>query len=318
MYGPVEKEENTAYLRPETAQGIFINFNNVITTSRKRLPLGIGQIGKAFRNEISPRDFIFRTREFEQMELEYFCHPSTSSDYFKYWVNFCYEWLLKIGLRKENVRIYTKTQDLAHYSKETSDIEYLFPFGWSEIWGIANRTDYDLQAHAQPSKKKDRHTFEYVDPQTNERYVPHVVEPSAGVDRVLFSLLYDAYNVEDVPGEEEKRVVLKIHPDLAPYKFAVFPLQKKPAELMQKAEDIYNKLSTVVATDYDVSPSIGVLYRRHDEIGTPYCITVDHQTLKDNTVTIRDRDTMKQIRLSCDELLNNPQHLLKNSPFQSA
>lgn len=157
-----------------------------------------------------------------------------------------------------------------------------------------------------------------MDPQTNERYVPHVVEPSAGVDRVLFALLYDAYNVEEVPGEEEKRVVLKIHPDLAPYKFAVFPLQKKPVELMQKAEEIYNKLSTVVATDYDVSPSIGVLYRRHDEIGTPYCITVDHQTLKDNTVTIRDRDTMKQIRLSCDELLNNPQHLLKNSPFQSA
>ncbi|EFC47251.1 predicted protein [Naegleria gruberi] len=313
MYGPIEKEENTAYLRPETAQGIFINFNNVITTSRKRLPLGVGQIGKAFRNEISPRDFIFRQREFEQMELEYFCHPTQSSDYFKYWVNFCHEWLLKYGLKKDNVRIYTKTQDLAHYSKETSDIEYLFPFGWSEIWGIANRTDYDLQAHVQPSKK-DKHTFEYVDPQTNEKYVPHVVEPSAGADRVLFAFLYDAYNVEEVPGEE-KRVVLKIHPDLAPYKFAVFPLQKKPVELMSKAEEIYSQLASVVSTDYDVSSSIGVLYRRHDEIGTPYCITIDHQTLKDNTVTVRDRDTMKQIRMNINDIVTNPLHLLKNNPF---
>ncbi|KAL9647546.1 hypothetical protein ABK040_006902 [Willaertia magna] len=314
-YGPVGKEENTVYLRPETAQGIFINFNNVLTTSRKRLPLGIGQIGKAFRNEISPRDFIFRQREFEQMELEYFCNPKDSSDYFYKWVDFCHKWLLKYGLKPDNVRLYHKTKDLAHYSKQTTDIEYNFPFGWSEIWGIANRGDYDLNAHHIVNKKKDKHTFEYIDQQTNERYVPHVIEPSVGVDRILFAFLYDAYHVEDVPGESEKRVVLKLNPELAPYKFAVFPLQKKPVELVHKAEEIYEKLSTKVCADFDVSSSIGVTYRRHDEIGTPYCCTVDHQTLKDNTITVRDRDTMKQIRVNIDDLLQNPTGFLKENPF---
>jgi glycyl-tRNA synthetase len=317
-----DAETNEVYLRPETAQGIFINFQNVVTTTRKKLPIGIGQTGKAFRNEISPRDFLFRTREFEQMELEYFCHPNESRMYFQYWVEFCVNWLEKYGLKNHNLRLNESDindentrKNLAHYASQGTDIEYKFPFGWSELWGIANRGDFDLQAHSSNSPKKKKEPFHYIDPVTHEQYVPHCVEPSVGIDRLFLAFLYDAYHierVEDSNEEDNTRVVLKLHQDLAPFKFAVFPLQKKPVELLHKAEEIFEQLSQNVATDFDASGSMGRLYRRHDEIGTPYCITIDHQTLQDNTITIRYRDSMQQIRVNVNDFLNNVSKFLKN------
>lgn len=293
--------DNQVYLRPETAQGIFINFENVVTTSRKRVPFGIGQMGKSFRNEISPRDFIFRTREFEQMELEYFCHPNESSKFFNEWVHFCKNWLIQYGLKEENIRLkeYSK-EELAHYASQTTDIEFNFPFGWGELWGIANRGDYDLKVH---SKEKE---IIYTDPKTNEKFVPHVIEPAVGLDRLFLSFISDAYNVEKDPD----RVVLKLHKKLAPKKFAIFPLIKRE-EFIDKAEHIYHKLLSMdISVDFDNTGSIGAMYRRHDEIGTPYCITVDHDTLKDDTITIRDRDTMKQERMSIYKFIDSAEKLI--------
>ena len=295
--GVTEDAKAEIYLRPETAQGIFVNFKNVMRTTRKKLPMGIAQVGKAFRNEITPGNFTFRTREFEQMELEFFCKPGTDLEWHEYWKKFCEDWLLGLGMKKENIRLRDHSpEELVFYSKATTDIEYAFPFGWGELWGIADRTDYDLTNHMNMSKED----FTYLDPETNERYVPYCIEPSLGADRVALAFLCNAYDEEEI-AEGDKRTVLHLHPALAPYKVAVLPLSKK---LSEKAEEVYTKLSKKFMCEYDETGSIGKRYRREDEIGTPYCVTVDFDTLEDNAVTIRDRDTMEQVRINIDELEN--------------
>ena len=293
--GVTEDAKAEIYLRPETAQGIFVNFKNVMRTTRKKLPMGIGQVGKAFRNEITPGNFTFRTREFEQMELEFFCKPGTDLEWHEYWKKFCEDWLLGLGMKKENIRLRDHSpEELVFYSKATTDIEYAFPFGWGELWGIADRTDYDLTNHMNISKED----FTYLDPETNERYVTYCIEPSLGADRVALAFLCNAYDKEEI-AEGDTRTVLHLHPALAPFKVAVLPLSKK---LSEKAEEVYTQLSKKFMCDYDESGSIGKRYRREDEIGTPYCVTVDFDTLEDNAVTIRDRDTMEQVRVKIDEL----------------
>ena len=293
--GVTEDSQSELYLRPETAQGIFVNFRNVLRTSRKKIPFGIGQIGKSFRNEITPGNFIFRTREFEQAELEFFCKPGEDMEWFHYWRDYCRNWLLNLGVPEEKLRTRDHSQEeLSHYSKATTDFEYFFPFGWGELWGIANRTDFDLKQHSEHSGEN----FTYIDPETNERYIPYCVEPSVGVDRLVLTFLCAAYSEEELEGGDT-RVVLRLHPYLAPFKAAVLPLSKK---LKDQAQEVYSRLSKKFPVDYDESSSIGRRYRRQDEIGTPYCITIDFDTLEDNCVTIRDRDTMDQIRLPIDEV----------------
>ena len=293
--GVTEDSSKDIYLRPETAQGIFVNFKNVQRTSRKKVPFGIAQIGKAFRNEITPGNFIFRTREFEQMELEFFCKPGEDIKWYEYWSKFCKEWVLNLGVDEKSIRMREHSEDeLSHYSNATVDIEFEFPFGWGEIWGIANRTDFDLKQHAEHAGVD----FAYQDPITNEKYVPYCIEPSVGVDRLALMFLIDAYT-EEIINEKESRVVLKLHPELAPFKAAIFPLTKK---LKENAIEIYNKLSEKFMVEYDDAGSIGKRYRRHDEIGTPFCITFDYYSLEDNCVTIRNRDTMEQERVAIHAL----------------
>ena len=293
--GVTEESKNEIYLRPETAQGIFVNFANVQRAMRKKIPFGIAQIGKSFRNEITPGNFIFRTREFEQMELEFFCKPGTDLDWFKFWKDFCKNWLLKLNINLNNIRIRDhKKEELCHYSSATSDIEYNFPFGWGELWGIADRTDYDLKQHQEYSGK----SLDYFDPETNEKYVPYVIEPSLGADRVALAFLCDAYTEEKI-SETDTRIVLKLHPVLSPYKICVMPLSKK---LSSGAEKIYEDLTKDFMTDYDETGSIGKRYRRQDEIGTPSCVTYDFDSENDNCVTIRDRDTMQQERINIKNL----------------
>ena len=295
--GVTEDAKAEIYLRPETAQGIFVDFKNVLRTSRKKMPMGIAQIGKAFRNEITPGNFIFRTREFEQMELEFFCKPGTDLEWHKYWKEFCEKWLLSLGMKKENIRLRDHSkEELSHYSNATTDIEFAFPFGWGELWGIADRTDFDLSKHQEFSKED----LSYLDPETNERYIPYVIEPSLGADRVMLAFLCNAYEEERIT-DTDTRVVLHLHPALAPYKVAILPLSKK---LSSKAEEVYEALSKKFMCDYDESGSIGKRYRREDEIGTPYCVTVDFETLEDECVTVRDRDTMKQERIKISDLEN--------------
>ena len=295
--GVTEDSKNTVYLRPETAQGIFTNFVNVQRTTRKKLPFGIGQIGKSFRNEITPGNFIFRVREFEQMELEFFCKPGTDLEWFAYWRNFCHQWLLDIGLKDENLRLRDHDpEELCFYSKATTDFEFLFPFGWGELWGVADRTDYDLTQHQNESKKD----LTYFDPETNERYTPYVIEPSLGVERSVLAVLCDAYDEEVIDeAKNDVRTVLRLHPALAPVKAAVLPLSKK---LSDKADEVYCELSKYFNVDFDETGSIGKRYRRQDEIGTPLCITYDFESETDGCVTIRDRDTMEQIRLPIADL----------------
>ncbi|MBQ8952612.1 MAG: glycine--tRNA ligase, partial [Clostridia bacterium] len=284
------------YLRPETAQGIFVNFQNAMRTTRKKLPAGIAQIGKSFRNEITPGNFIFRVREFEQMELEFFCKPGEDLEWFEYWRSFCRDWLLSLGMKSENLRLRDHEKDkLAFYSKATTDFEYLFPFGWGELWGVADRTDYDLKQHSEHSGK----TMEYMDPVTNEKFIPYCVEPSVGVDRLVLSFLCDAYDEEELEGGDS-RVVLHLHPALAPFKAAVMPLQKN--KLGDKAKEIYAMLAKKFMVDYDETGSIGKRYRRQDEIGTPFCICVDFDTETTGNVTVRNRDTMQQDIVAIDKL----------------
>jgi glycyl-tRNA synthetase len=295
--GVTEDAKNEIYLRPETAQGIFVNFQNVQRTTRKKLPFGICQIGKSFRNEITPGNFTFRTREFEQMECEFFCKPNTDLEWFHYWKDYCESWLLSLGLTKGNMRLRDhEKEELSFYSKATTDIEYLFPFGWGELWGIADRTDYDLGRHQEHSGKD----LTYFDQETGEHYLPYVVEPSLGADRVALAFLCDAYD-EEVIDEAKKdvRVVLHLHPSLAPFKAAVLPLSKK---LSEKAHEVYATLSKSFMIDFDETGSIGKRYRRQDEIGTPFCITYDFDSQEDNCVTVRNRDTMQQERIKIDEL----------------
>ena len=294
--GVTEDSANTVYLRPETAQGIFVNFENVQRATRMRVPFGIAQVGKSFRNEITPGNFTFRTREFEQMELEFFCKPGTDLEWFSYWKNFCRDWLLSLGIKDEHLHLRDHSpEELCFYSKATTDFEYDFAFGRGELWGIADRTDYDLSQHAKECGKP----IDYLDPVTNERYIPYVIEPSLGADRVVLAFLTEAYDEEVVdPAKNDTRVVMHFHPALAPYKCAVLPLQKN---LSEKADEIYTQMRKKFATTYDLTGSIGKRYRRQDEIGTPYCVTVDFQTLEDNTVTVRDRDTMEQIRVSVED-----------------
>ena len=293
--GVTEDSTSTVYLRPETAQGIFVDFKNVMRTTRKKIPMGIAQIGKAFRNEITPGNFTFRTREFEQMELEFFCKPGTDIEWWKYWKEFCKNWLLNLGMKEENIRLRDHSpEELVFYSKGTTDIEFAFPFGWGELWGIADRTDYDLTAHQTHSKED----MSYLDPETNEKYIPYVIEPSVGADRVTLAFLCNAYEEQEL-GEGDTRIVLHLHPALAPYKAAILPLSKK---LNDKADEVFQTLAKAFPVDYDEAGSIGKRYRRQDEIGTPYCITVDFDTLEDNQVTVRDRDTMEQIRIPIDQV----------------
>ncbi len=295
--GVTEDSTATIYLRPETAQGIFVNFKNVLRTTRKKLPMGIAQIGKSFRNEITPGNFTFRTREFEQMELEFFCKPGTDLEWWKYWKEYCKQFLLDLGMKEENIRLRDHSpEELVFYSKATTDIEFAFPFGWGELWGIADRTDYDLSQHMKFSNED----MTYLDPETNEKYVPYCIEPSVGCDRVTLAFLCNSYDEEEV-GDGDVRTVLHLHPALAPFKVAVLPLSKK---LSEKANEVYDMLSKKFMCDYDEAGSIGKRYRREDEIGTPYCVTIDFDTLEDNQVTIRDRDTMEQVRISIDELEN--------------
>lgn len=293
--GVTEDAKNKVYLRGETAQGIFVNFKNVERSMRAKLPFGIGQYGKSFRNEITPGNFIFRTREFEQMELEFFCKPNTDLEWFGFWKNYCIDFLKILGLKSENLRYRDHAkEELSFYSKATTDIEYKFPFGWGELWGIADRTDYDLGVHMEHSSEDLR----YLDQETNEKYLPYVIEPSVGVDRLILSILSDAYTKELV--DDEERLVLKIHPALAPIKATILPLVKKFHS--EKATDIYAKLSKYFSCSYDETGSIGKRYRRSDAVGTPFSITIDDNTLNANTVTIRDRDTMEQITLNVDEI----------------
>ncbi len=293
--GVTEDAKNTVYLRPETAQGIFVNFANVQRTTRKKLPFGIGQIGKSFRNEITPGNFIFRVREFEQMELEFFCEPGTDLEWFDYWRSYCKNFLLSIGIKEENLR--TRDHDpeeLVFYSKATTDFEFLFPFGWGELWGVADRTDYDLTQHQNASGKD----LTYYNPERNERYIPYVIEPSLGVERTVLAVLCNAYD-EETLANNDSRTVLHLHPALAPFKAAVLPLSKKLAE---GATEVYTQLSKYFMVDYDETGSIGKRYRREDEIGTPLCITYDFDSVNDGCVTVRDRDTMEQVRLPIAEL----------------
>lgn len=302
--GVTEDSKSEIYLRPETAQGIFVNFKNVQRTTRRKLPMGIAQIGKAFRNEITPGNFTFRTREFEQMELEFFCKPGTDLEWFEYWRNYCKKFLLDLGMEEKNIRLRDHSpEELVFYSKATTDIEVAFPFGWGELWGIADRTDYDLSRHMEHSKED----LTYLDPETNERFVPYCIEPSLGADRATLAFLCNSYFEEEV-GEGDVRTVLKLHPALAPYKVAVLPLSKK---LSEKAEEVYSSLSKYFMCDYDEAGSIGKRYRREDEIGTPFCITVDFDTLEDGCVTVRDRDTMEQIRIKIDEVAKYVQDKLE-------
>jgi glycyl-tRNA synthetase len=295
--GPVEDNASIVYLRPETAQGIFVNFENVRQTMRRKLPFGIAQIGKSFRNEITPRNFIFRTREFEQMEIEFFCKPGTDEKWFEYWVNERYNWYIRFGIRKENLRIRPhEANELAHYAKACVDVEYNFPIGWSELEGIANRTDFDLTQHIKTSGKD----LSYFDEETKTKYVPYVIEPSAGVDRSTLAFLVDAYREEEVMGR--KRVVLSLHYQLAPIKAAVFPLLSNRSEIVEKANQLALSLKKYFYTVYDDSAGIGKLYRRQDEIGTPFCITIDVESLEDGKATVRDRDTMKQVRLPFEQI----------------
>ena len=296
--GVTEDAKNTVYLRPETAQGIFTNFTNVQRTTRKKLPFGIGQIGKSFRNEITPGNFIFRVREFEQMELEFFCKPGTDLEWFAYWRNFCHQWLLDIGLKDEHLRLRDHDpEELCFYSKATTDFEFLFPFGWGELWGVADRTDYDLTQHQNTSGKD----MTYFDPETNEHYIPYVIEPSLGVERSLLAVLCDAYD-EEVIDEAKKdvRTVLRFHPALAPIKAAVLPLSKK---LSEKASEVYTMLAKHFPVDFDDAGSIGKRYRREDEVGTPFCVTYDFDSEADGCVTVRDRDTMEQERIKIEDLV---------------
>ena len=293
--GVTEDSTNTVYLRPETAQGIFVNFKNVARSTRRKLPFGVCQIGKSFRNEITPGNFVFRTREFEQMELEFFCKPGTDLEWFAYWKDYCANFLYNLGMKKENLRLRDHDKDeLSFYSKATTDFEYLFPFGWGELWGIADRTDYDLTQHQNHSGE----SMEYFDPETNEKIVPYVVEPSLGADRVTLAFLVEAYDEEEV-GEGDVRVVLHFHPALAPIKVAVLPLSKK---LSDKAIELSDELSRYFTTEFDETGSIGKRYRRQDEIGTPFCVTYDFDTENDGCVTVRDRDTMEQIRMPISEV----------------
>ena len=295
--GVTEDAKNEIYLRPETAQGIFVNFANIQRTTRRKIPFGVAQIGKSFRNEITPGNFTFRTREFEQMELEFFCKPDTDLDWFYYWKDYCKNWLLNLGIEEQNMRLRDhEKEELSFYSKATTDIEFLFPFGWGELWGIADRTNYDLTQHQNHSGK----SLDYFDQETNERYVPYVIEPSLGADRVALAFLCNAYDEEVVDAEKNDiRVVLRLHPALAPYKAAILPLSKK---LNEKAQAIYTDLAKYFMVDYDDAGSIGKRYRRQDEIGTPFCITYDFDSETDGCVTIRDRDTMQQERVKIEDL----------------
>ena len=294
--GVNEDTASQIYLRPETAQGIFVNFKNVQRTTRRKLPFGIAQVGKSFRNEITPGNFTFRTREFEQMELEFFCEPGTEMKWYEYWKDYCHKFLLSLGMNEEHIRLREHAkEELSHYSNGTTDIEFLFPFGWGELWGVASRTDYDLKAHQNHSGK----SMEYLDPFTNERFIPYCVEPSLGADRVALAFLCDAYDEETLENGDV-RSVLHLHPALAPYKAAVLPLQKN--KLGDKAREVYELLAKHFMVDFDDSGAIGKRYRRQDEIGTPLCITIDFDTLEDETVTVRDRDTMAQVRMPIAEL----------------
>ena len=293
--GVTEDSQAEIFLRPETAQGIFVNFKNVQRTSRKKIPFGIAQIGKSFRNEITPGNFTFRTREFEQMELEFFCEPDTDLEWFEYWRDFCYKWLIDLGMKTESIRTRDHSADeLSFYSKATTDFEFLFPFGWGELWGIADRTDYDLKQHMEHSKED----LSYFDPATSQKYIPFVIEPSLGVDRVALAFLCDAYDEEEI-AENDVRTVMRFSPALAPVKIAVLPLS---AKLKEKAEPVWQMLSRRWNVEFDDRQSIGKRYRRQDEIGTPYCVTFDFDSLEDQSVTVRERDSMEQIRLPITEL----------------
>jgi len=293
--GVTEDSKSEIYLRPETAQGIFVNFKNIARTSRKKVPFGIAQVGKSFRNEITPGNFTFRTREFEQMELEFFCKPGEDLEWYEYWKNYSFNWLVSLGMNEEALRLRNhEKEELSFYSKATCDIEFLFPFGWGELWGIADRTDYDLSRHIEVSGEDLR----YIDPVTNEKYIPYCIEPSLGADRVALAFLCNAYDEEEI-GEGDVRTVLRLHPALAPFKAAILPLTKK---LSEKSDEIYDELSKYFMIDTDVSGSIGKRYRRQDEVGTPFCITVDFDTLEDDCVTVRFRDTMEQERIKISEL----------------
>ena len=293
--GVTEDAKNEIYLRPETAQGIFVNFANIQRTTRRKLPFGVCQVGKSFRNEITPGNFIFRTREFEQMELEFFCKPGTDLEWFKYWKETCKNWLLSLGMKEENLRLRDHEQEeLSHYSNATTDFEFLFPFGWGELWGIADRTDFDLNAHMKESTK----SLEYFDQETGEKFVPYVIEPSLGADRVLLAFLCEAYD-EETDEKGDTRTVLRLHPALAPFKAAVLPLSKK---LSDKAMEVYHMLAKDYMVDFDDAGSIGKRYRREDEIGTPFCITYDFESENDGCVTVRDRDTMQQERIAIADL----------------
>ena len=295
--GVTEDAKNTVYLRPETAQGIFVNFKNVARTSRKKIPFGIGQIGKSFRNEITPGNFIFRIREFEQMELEFFCKPGTDLEWFEYWRSFCYNWLINLGIKEEDIRARDHDkEELSFYSKATTDLEFKFPFGWGELWGIADRTDYDLTQHQEFSGQD----MTYFDDETGEKYIPYVIEPSLGADRVTLAFLCAAYDEEEI-GEGDVRTVMHFHPAIAPVKIGVLPLSKK---LNDKALEIYDELSKKYYCEFDDRGNIGKRYRRQDEIGTPFCVTIDFETEEDGKVTVRDRDTMEQVRIDISELNN--------------
>ncbi len=293
--GVTEDSKNEIYLRPETAQGIFVNYKNIQRSARKKVPFGVAQVGKSFRNEITPGNFTFRTREFEQMELEFFCKPGTDLEWFEYWRGFCRDWLYGLGIKPENLRLRDhKPEELCFYSKATTDFEYMFPFGWGELWGVADRTDYDLKQHTEHSGER----MDYFDPETNESYIPYVVEPSLGADRVTLAFLFEAYDEEQID-EKDTRIVMRFHPALAPIKCAVLPLSKK---LSEKANEVYTMLSKKYMCDFDDAGSIGKRYRREDEIGTPFCITYDFDSLEDNCVTVRYRDSMEQKRMPIDEL----------------
>jgi glycyl-tRNA synthetase len=293
--GVIEEAKNVVYLRPETAQGVFVNFKNIQRTTRKKVPFGVASVGKAFRNEITPGNFTFRTREFSQMELEFFCKPGTEASWYKFWQETCMQYLASLGIQKKHLRIREHSpEELAFYSKGTSDIEYAFPFGWGEVWGIASRTDYDLKQHMQFSKDD----LTYLDPETNEKYIPYVIEPSLGLDRLALMVLSDAYQEEEL--EKDTRIVLKLHPAIAPYKIAILPLSK---QLNEKALEVMTILSKHFMVTYDESASIGKRYRRQDMIGTPFCVTIDFETQTDQSVTIRERDSMKQLRMPIDDLI---------------
>ncbi len=308
--GPVKEEGSTVYLRPETAQGIFLNFKNYLQFSRKKPPFGIAQIGKSFRNEITPGNFIFRTREFEQMEMEFFVPPGEAEQWFEHWLKERYDWYVRLGLREDHLRLRAHdTDELSHYSSATSDLEYLYPIGWQELEGIANRGNFDLTQHAEHSGQK----LEYVDTASGERYVPHVIEPAAGADRAMLAFLADAYDEDEIEGET--RTVLRLHPKLAPVKVAILPLVRKDGQ-PELARTIHRELRELMQAEYDEGGAIGRRYRRQDEIGTPWAVTIDHQSLEDNTVTLRDRDSLKQDRLAINELASELERRLR-TPWRS-